>query len=106
MSYGTIVVCGGGCYGGYYVRQLARARLAGAIRFKRLVVVDHNPDCAVAQLISAIGMVDDTEIARHGWRLHSRDRGATVGLAESDIVAYRALPVAFEAETWESFFAS
>lgn len=40
---------GGGCYGSYYVRQLARARAAGALSFQRIVVVDRSADCAVAQ---------------------------------------------------------
>jgi hypothetical protein len=47
--YGTIVVIGGGCYGGYYVRQLRRARERGALTWRRLVVVDHDEDCAVAR---------------------------------------------------------
>jgi hypothetical protein len=47
-EYGTIVVVGGGCYGSYYVRQLGRARDAGALRWRALVVVDRNADCRVA----------------------------------------------------------
>ncbi len=47
--YATIVVVGGGCYGGYYVRQLKRAAHAGAIEAERILVVDHDPRCAVAQ---------------------------------------------------------
>lgn len=43
-----IVIVGGGCYGSYYVRQLLRARSAGAISFQRLLVVDRNSECAVA----------------------------------------------------------
>jgi len=46
--YGAIVVVGGGCYGSYYVRQLERARAAGAIQFEKIVVVDRSPECAVA----------------------------------------------------------
>lgn len=46
--YGDIIVVGGGCYGSYYVRQLRRARAAGALTWARLVVVDRDPDCAVA----------------------------------------------------------
>lgn len=48
QRYGVIVVVGGGCYGSYYVRQLERARAAGAIQFGKLRVVDRSPDCAVA----------------------------------------------------------
>jgi hypothetical protein len=49
QRYGTIVVVGGGCYGAYYVRQLARAARAGAIVADRVVVVDRDPTCRVAR---------------------------------------------------------
>lgn len=48
-AYGSIVVIGGGCYGSYYVRQLARGRAAGRIDYERIHVVDRDPDCAVAR---------------------------------------------------------
>jgi hypothetical protein len=47
--YGTIVIVGGGCYGGYYLRQLRRARELAALTFERLLVVDHDEDCAAAR---------------------------------------------------------
>lgn len=47
-AYGTIAVIGGGCYGGYYVRQLRRAAAAGALTWRDLVLVDRDPSCAVA----------------------------------------------------------
>jgi len=47
-EYGDIVVVGGGCYGSYYVRQLRRARAAGALTWDRLIVVDRDPECAVS----------------------------------------------------------
>ena len=50
LRLGQIVVVGGGCYGSYYVRQLARACTAGAISWTRLIVVDRDPDCSVARL--------------------------------------------------------
>ena len=50
QRFGTIVVVGGGCYGGYYVRQLARAERAGAITWQRLLVVDRDRGCAVGTL--------------------------------------------------------
>lgn len=49
QRYGTIVVVGGGCYGSYYVRQLGRAAQAGALSWKKLVVVDRDAGCAVAR---------------------------------------------------------
>jgi len=54
QRYGRIVVVGGGCYGGYYVRQLLRAHRAGALSWDELVVVDRDPSCAV----SALGIDD------------------------------------------------
>lgn len=54
-EYGTIVVVGGGCYGSYYVRQLGRARAAGAIRWRRLVVVDREAGCAVGSAPTPAG---------------------------------------------------
>ena len=48
-EYGSIVIVGGGCYGSYYVRQLERARAAGALRYERLRVVDRTPDCMVSR---------------------------------------------------------
>lgn len=50
LHFGRIVVVGGGCYGGYYVRQLLRAQRAGAAAWDELMVVDRNPECAVAAL--------------------------------------------------------
>lgn len=51
QRYGRITVVGGGCYGGYYVRQLGRAERAGAVSWDELVVVDREPRCAVAALV-------------------------------------------------------
>ncbi len=47
-DYGAVIVVGGGCYGSYYVRQLQRARSAGAIELERITVVDHDEHCRVA----------------------------------------------------------
>src|SRR5688572_19508224 len=55
QRYGTIVVVGGGCYGSYYVRQLGRARGAGALTWEHLVVVDRDPNCRVALEAQADG---------------------------------------------------
>ena len=53
QHFGTIVVVGGGCYGSYYVRQLARAERAGALAWRALVVVDRDARCRVAELPAA-----------------------------------------------------
>lgn len=52
QRYDRIVVVGGGCYGGYYVRQLARADRAGAVEWAELLVVDRDAACAVARTAS------------------------------------------------------
>ena len=49
--YATIVIVGGGCYGSFYLRQLFRARSAGALTWDRVVVVDRRPDCPAAEML-------------------------------------------------------
>ena len=51
LRYKRIIIVGGGCYGGYYVRQLHRAVRAGALVAESLVVVDRDAECAVAKLL-------------------------------------------------------
>ena len=40
-----VVVVGGGCYGTFHASQLAKARDKGRARFRRIVVVDRDPEC-------------------------------------------------------------
>lgn len=49
LTFGTIVIVGGGCYGSYYLRQLGRAASAGALTWRRLIVVDRDPACRAAR---------------------------------------------------------
>jgi hypothetical protein len=67
QRFGTIIVVGGGCYGGYYVRQLARAERAGALAWRRLLVVDRDPACAVSRLAPA-ERPSSLEIVVAEWR--------------------------------------
>jgi hypothetical protein len=62
--YGSIIIVGGGCYGTYYVRQLLRARDAGALSFDRLVVVDRDAQCQVA---SAPHLDPDLVFVQREW---------------------------------------
>lgn len=84
-SYGTIVVVGGGCYGSFYVRQLGRAFLAGALTWDRLIVVDRNPECAIAHsglLGETKGDVPGPQLAVSEWEAFFADylsRWATAG---------------------------
>jgi hypothetical protein len=63
VQFGTIVIVGGGCYGSYYVRQLLRARDAGAAAWTRVIVVDRDPHCAVAGTYDGA----DIELAIADW---------------------------------------
>ncbi len=53
FSARRIVVVGGGCYGSYYVRQLARALRAGALRVQEVWVVDRDPACRAGAELAA-----------------------------------------------------
>jgi hypothetical protein len=63
-AYRSIIIVGGGCYGTYYVRQLLRARDAGALAFARLVVVDRNTRCPVA---SVSNQHPEVELVHREW---------------------------------------
>ncbi len=52
LRFGTIIIVSGGCYGSYYHRQLQRAARAGAIVADRLLIVDHDPSCAVTATLA------------------------------------------------------
>src|SRR5215472_16268367 len=68
QRYGTIVVVGGGCYGSYYVRQLGRARSAGAVMWQRVIVVDRDPVCTVGRSLGAgETTTPDVELATSDW---------------------------------------
>ena len=76
QRYGRIVIVGGGCYGGYYVRQLLRAIDAGAIQARELTVVDRNAECAVARDYASTSIV---RVEHREWRSFFEDylsRGA------------------------------
>ena len=40
---------GGGCYGTFYARQLARAKARGVLSYERVLVVDRDPACQVTR---------------------------------------------------------
>jgi hypothetical protein len=65
QEFGLIVVVGGGCYGGYYLRQLGRAQRAGALSWAQLRIVDREPRCAVTVAAPTTGLPPFTlEVAR------------------------------------------
>jgi hypothetical protein len=71
-AYGTIVVIGGGCYGGYYLRQLRRAAAKGALCWRDLILVDRDPACAVSEAVPH----DDGPAAAPSARLVVAEWGA------------------------------
>ncbi len=70
-SYGRITIVGGGCYGSYYLRQLGRARAAGALTWTRLTVVDRDPDCRVSPELGEAG--GDAELVTSDWTTYFRE---------------------------------
>lgn len=64
--FDSVIVVGGGCYGAYYLRQLDRARTGGAVSFRRLVIVDKDPDCRVAAILSE-KPVENVELVTEDW---------------------------------------
>lgn len=67
MSGPRIVIVGGGCYGSFYLRQLFRARAAGALTWDHVVVVDRNASCAAVQILA------DAELVVAEWSTYFRD---------------------------------
>lgn len=58
LVLGDIVIVGGGCYGSFYAGQLLRARDRGAVSWRRLLVVDRDPDCRAGAAASRAGGVE------------------------------------------------
>jgi hypothetical protein len=64
VALGDVVIVGGGCYGSFYAAQLLRARERGAVRWRRLRVVDRDPDCRCA---AALAGADGAELVVDDW---------------------------------------
>ena len=47
-----VVIIGGGCYGSFYLGQLLKAREAGAVAWRQVIVVDHNAVCPVSTMLA------------------------------------------------------
>jgi hypothetical protein len=59
-----VAIVGGGCYGTFYARQLIRAAERGAVRYRRLLIVDRDPGCRFANEVGAAG---DRELILSDW---------------------------------------
>jgi hypothetical protein len=62
-----VIVVGGGCYGTFYATQLAKAKEKGKARFRRVVVVDRDPDCRARR---ELGEASDREFVGRDWTEH------------------------------------
>src|SRR5919107_3013740 len=49
VEFRDIVIVGGGCYGTFYAGQLARAHARGRLSYRRLLVVDRDPNCQLTR---------------------------------------------------------
>ena len=64
VELGDVAIVGGGCYGTFYAGQLIRAAERGKTRYRRLLVVDRNPDC---RFEAEIGAAPDRELVVAEW---------------------------------------
>jgi hypothetical protein len=64
VALGDVVIVGGGCYGTFYPGQLLRARERGAATWRRLLVVDRDPQCRAATELTA---TPDVELVVETW---------------------------------------
>lgn len=71
IALGEIVIIGGGCYGSFYAGQLAKALEKGNVRWRRLLLVDHDARCAASQTVGTIPgaelIVSDWHTFLDGW---------------------------------------
>jgi hypothetical protein len=49
VAFRDVVIVGGGCYGTFYAGQLERARERGKAVYRRLLIVDRDPECRIAR---------------------------------------------------------
>lgn len=89
-----VVIIGGGCYGTFYAGQLARARERGKAEFRRVIVVDRNPECRARR---ELGPAPDREFVVAEWesfldRRLSRESPAEPGAPPDFIVPSPHMP--------------
>lgn len=65
-----VIVIGGGCYGTFYASQLAKAREKGKATFRRVIVVDRDPQCRARR---ELGPAPDREFVVSEWDAYFDD---------------------------------
>ncbi len=64
VAFRDVVIVGGGCYGTFYAGQLLRARERERATFRRLLVVDRDPQCRFAR---EMGGSDSAQLLVQEW---------------------------------------
>ncbi len=64
VTLGDVIIIGGGCYGTFYTRQLEEARVRGKAAYRRLLVVDRDPDCQARRELAPAA---DRELVPADW---------------------------------------
>ncbi len=59
-----VAIVGGGCYGTFYAGQLIQARERGKADYRRLLVIDRDPQC---RFVRELGSGDDRELVVEDW---------------------------------------
>jgi len=89
ITLGEVVIIGGGCYGSFYAGQLSRARQRGAATWVRLRVVDHDPACQAAALLTTI---PDSELVVEDWEPFLEQWLAAARTPEDQVVPSPLMP--------------
>jgi hypothetical protein len=64
VAFRDVVIVGGGCYGTFYAGQLERARERGKAVYRRLLIVDRDPECQFAR---ELGDDETRELVVREW---------------------------------------
>ena len=64
VAFRDVVIVGGGCYGTFYAGQLERARERGKAVYRRLLIVDRDPECQFAR---ELGDDESRELVVREW---------------------------------------
>ena len=84
-----IVVVGGGCYGTFYARQLAKARARGRTAYRRVLVVDRDPGCRARR---ELGEEPGREFVQAEWSVYLDEHLARAAAGADVIVPSPHMP--------------
>jgi hypothetical protein len=64
VAFRDVVIVGGGCYGSFYAGQLERARERGKAVYRRLLIIDRDPECQFAR---ELGEDETRQLVAQEW---------------------------------------